>query len=106
MVLGCLVSPVAQVSLAPPWAPVLQVLWEIPVCLGWTENLVSRAPLVLLAPPARAPLKVTEASPDSQDSLELRVRKESPVTLEVLVSLAAPASKESEGSLAIAEVPV
>lgn len=104
MVLGCLVSPVAPVCPAPLWAPVFLVLWEILVCLGWTENLVSRAPPVLLAPPARAQLRETEATPDSLDSLEVRVRKESLVTLEVPVFLAAPASKGSEASPATAEV--
>lgn len=101
---GCLVSPVAPVSPAPAWAPVHPALWEIPVCLAWTENLVSKALPVPLVPPALAPLRETEATPDSQDSLEPRARKESPVTLEVPVSLAALASKESEGSPATAEV--
>lgn len=106
MVLGCLVSPVALVSPAPLWAPVHPALWEITVCLGWTESSVSRAPPVPLAPPVPAPLRETEATPDSLDSLEPRVRKESPVTLEVPVYLAAPATKESEGSPATAEDPV
>lgn len=106
VVLDCLVSPVAPVSPAPPRSPVLWVLWGILVCPVWMENMVSRVPPVRLVPPAQAPLRGIEATPASLDSLGRRVRKESPVTLEVLVSLAAPGSKEREGSLASAEVPV
>lgn len=102
----CLVSPVALGSPAPPPSPVQWVLWEILVCLVWMESLVSRAPQVRLVHPAPAPLRGTEATPVSLGSLEHRVRKASPVTLEVPVSLAALASKEREESPASAEVPV
>lgn len=106
MVPDCLVSPVALVSPAPPPSPVQWVLWEILVCLVWMESLVSRAPPVRLAPPAPAPSRGIEATLVSPDSLEHRVRKESPATLEVPVSLAALASKEREESPASAEVQV
>lgn len=104
MVLDCLVSPVVPVPLAPLRSPVPWGLWGILVCPDWMENMVSRAPPVRLVPPAQAPLRGIEVTPASLDSLELQVRKESPVTLEVPVSLAAPGSKEREENLASAEV--
>lgn len=104
VVLDYLVSPVALVSLVPLPPPLQWVLWEILVCLVWTENLVSRAPPVPLVPPAQAPLRGIEVTPVSLGSLELRARKESLVTLEVQDCPAALGSKEREESLATAEV--
>lgn len=103
---ACLVSLVVQVSPVPPRPPVQWVFWEIPACLVWMENLVSRALPVRLVPRARAPLRGIEATLVSLGSLELRVRKENPVTLEVPDYLAALGSKEREESPATAEVRV
>lgn len=68
------------------------------------ENLAFKAPPVPLVPPAQAPLRGIEATLVSLGSLELRVKKESPGSLEVRDCLVALGSKEREESLATAEV--